>query len=83
MLVTKLNLQVAAFRRKYLSNYGVLEVVVLAAITALVGYFNRFLRIDMTESLSVLFRECDNGGDYYGLCQYVIKFACFSLFLIV
>lgn len=69
VLVTKLNLQVAAFRRKYLTNYGVLEVVVLAAITALVGYFNRFLQIDMTESLSVLFRECDNGGDYYGLCQ--------------
>ena len=33
------------------------------------GYFNKFLRIDMTESLSILFRECDNGGDYDNLCQ--------------
>lgn len=44
----------------------------LAVISALVGYFNRFLRIDMTESLEILFKECEGGGDYDGLCQYVI-----------
>ncbi|KIJ49687.1 hypothetical protein M422DRAFT_777607 [Sphaerobolus stellatus SS14] len=68
-LVIKLNLQVAAFRRRYLSNHGVAEAVVLATITAMVGYFNRFLRIDMTQSLAILFRECDNGGDYDNVCQ--------------
>ncbi|GJJ06304.1 hypothetical protein Clacol_000495 [Clathrus columnatus] len=68
-LVVKLNLQVTAFRRRHLSNHGVAEAVILATITALVGYFNKFLRIDMTESLSILFRECDNRGDYDGLCQ--------------
>jgi chloride channel 3/4/5 len=69
-IVIKFNLQVAALRRKYLSNNGVLEVVTLATLTAMIGFFNRFLRLDMTESLYILFRECEGGGDYGGLCQY-------------
>lgn len=68
-LVIKFNLQVAAFRRRHLQNHAVLEAVTLATLTALVGYFNRFLRIDMTESLAILFRECEDGGDYDNLCQ--------------
>lgn len=68
-IVVKLNLEVAAFRRRHLTNHGVTEAVTLAVITAMVGYFNRFLRIDMTESMSILFRECDNNGDYDNLCQ--------------
>lgn len=62
-------MQFSAFRRKHLVNYPVAEAVTLATITAMVGYFNRFLRIDMTESMAVLFRECDGGGDYDNLCQ--------------
>ncbi|KAL4260193.1 Chloride channel protein [Pleurotus pulmonarius] len=65
--VVKFNLQVAAFRRSYLANHGVAEAVTLASLTAMIGYFNRFLRTDMTESLSILFRECDNLND--NLCQ--------------
>jgi len=68
-IVIKFNLQVAAFRRRHLADYGVAEAVTLALITAMVGYFNRFLRIDMTESMSILFRECDKSGDYDNLCQ--------------
>jgi chloride channel 3/4/5 len=67
--VVKFNLQVAAFRRKHLANHGVAEAVTLATLTAMVGYFNRFLRIDMTESMAVLFRECYGGGNYDNLCQ--------------
>ncbi|KAF5355445.1 hypothetical protein D9758_006397 [Tetrapyrgos nigripes] len=65
--VIKFNLQVAAFRRKYLAKHGVAEAVSLATLTAIIGYFNRFLRIDMTESMAVLFRECD--GDVTDICQ--------------
>jgi chloride channel 3/4/5 len=68
-LVIKFNLQVMAFRRKYLNNSAKLEVVILAMLTAVIGYSNQFLRIDMTESMSVLFRECEDGGDYHNLCQ--------------
>ncbi|QRV79660.1 ClC voltage-gated chloride channel protein [Ceratobasidium sp. AG-Ba] len=67
--VIKFNLQVAAFRRKHLVGYGVTEAVVLATLTAIVSYFNRFLRIDMSESLGILFKECEGGGDYDNLCQ--------------
>ena len=67
--VVKFNLQVAAFRRRHLANHGVAEAIILAVITAMVGYFNRFLRIDMTESMSILFRECDNNRDFDNLCQ--------------
>ncbi|TKY84558.1 hypothetical protein EX895_006460 [Sporisorium graminicola] len=67
--VIKYNLQVQSFRRSYLAKHGVSEVVVLATLTAFIGYFNKFLRIDMTETLEILFRECEGGGDYDNLCQ--------------
>jgi chloride channel 3/4/5 len=67
--VIKFNLQMAAFRRKHLANHAVAEAVTLAVITGIVGYLNRFLRIDMTESMALLFRECEGGGDHQGLCQ--------------
>ena len=71
-MVIKFNLMVADFRRSHLAKYGVGEAVLLAVISAMVGYFNLFLKIDMTESLEILFRECEGeGGDYEGLCQYV------------
>lgn len=67
--VSKYNLQVAAFRRKHLATHGVAEAVVLAVVTGFFSYLNRFLRIDMTEMMSILFRECEGGGDLDGLCQ--------------
>lgn len=67
--VVKFNLQVAAFRRKHLGSFPVAEAVILAMITAIIGWFNRFMRIDMTESMSILFRECQGGGDYDNICQ--------------
>ncbi|KAF1816910.1 chloride channel protein [Eremomyces bilateralis CBS 781.70] len=66
--VIKWNLRVQAFRKKYLVNYPILEATILAAFTALVCYPNMFLRIDMTESMEILFRECE-GHDYEGLCE--------------
>ncbi|KAG6920141.1 hypothetical protein DXG01_004907 [Tephrocybe rancida] len=67
--VVKFNLQVAAFRRKHLANHGVAEAVTLATLTAMIGYFNRFLRMDMTASMAILFRECEGGGNVGNLCQ--------------
>ena len=67
--VMKFHLQVAAFRRKNLGQYAISEATTLAIITAFVGYLNRFLRVDMTEAMEMLFRECEGGGDREGLCQ--------------
>ena len=67
--VIKWNLKAQAFRKKYLSKYAIPEAVILAGVTALLCYPNRFLRIDMTEMMEVLFRECEGDYDYDGLCE--------------
>ncbi|EON97557.1 putative voltage gated chloride channel protein [Phaeoacremonium minimum UCRPA7] len=67
--VIKWNLRYQAFRKKYLSKYPVLEATLLATATAVVCYPNAFLRIDMTESMEILFLECEGAEDYHGLCE--------------
>ena len=67
--VARFNLQVQRFRRKRLANHGVAEAVILAVLTAMVSYFNRFMRIDMTESLEILFQQCDGASENDVLCQ--------------
>ncbi|THC99824.1 hypothetical protein EYZ11_000754 [Aspergillus tanneri] len=68
-LVIKWNLRVQAFRKKYLSQHAVMESVVLACITAVLCFPNMFLKINMTEMMEILFRECEGGHDYNGLCE--------------
>ncbi len=67
--VMKWNLRAQAFRKKYLTKYAVLEATLLAAGTAILCFPNMFLRIDMTESMEILFLECEAGRDYDGLCE--------------
>ncbi|KAI9658215.1 MAG: glycerol ethanol, ferric requiring protein [Trizodia sp. TS-e1964] len=67
--VMKWNLRAQAFRKRYLSKYAVLEATLLATATAILCYPNMFLRIDMTESLEILFLECEGAHDYDGLCD--------------
>jgi chloride channel 3/4/5 len=65
----KWNLRMQVFRKKYLSNYQITEAVVLAVLTAIICYPNMFLRIDMTESMEILFQECEGDHDYDELCE--------------
>ncbi|KAI4246794.1 MAG: hypothetical protein L6R40_001823 [Gallowayella cf. fulva] len=67
--VMKWNLRAQAFRKKYLTKYAILEATLLAAGTAILCFPNMFLRIDMTESMEILFLECEAGRDYDGLCE--------------
>jgi chloride channel 3/4/5 len=67
--VIKWNLRAQAFRKKYLTKYAVLEATLLAFGTAIICYPNVFLRIDMTESMEILFLECEGTEDYKGLCD--------------
>ncbi|CAH2352179.1 anion/proton exchange transporter Gef1p [[Candida] railenensis] len=64
IIVSKYNKRVVSFRKKYLSNYALREVVTLAILTASFSYFNEFLKIDMTESMEILFHECGKGFDH-------------------
>jgi len=68
-IMIKGHLAVQAFRKKYLAKYAILEAVLLAGITALLCYPNIFLRVDMTEMMEMLFRECEGDYDYHGLCE--------------
>lgn len=68
-LMIKFNLRAQAFRKQYLSKYAIPEAVILAGATALLCYPNMFLRIDMTEMMEMLFRECEGDYDYDGLCE--------------
>lgn len=70
--VIKWNLRVQAFRKKYLSQYPIVESVILAGLTAFICYPNMFLKINMTEMMEILFRECEGGHDYHGLCEYAV-----------
>ncbi|KAK3109314.1 glycerol ethanol, ferric requiring protein, partial [Teratosphaeriaceae sp. CCFEE 6253] len=67
--VMKWHLRMQAFRKRYLSQYPILEATVLAVATAILCYPNMFLRIDMTESMEILFLECEGGHDYDELCD--------------
>lgn len=67
--VMKWNLRAQSFRKKYLAKYAILEATLLATFTAIVCYPNMFLRIDMTESMEILFRECEGDFDYDELCE--------------
>ena len=67
--VIRWNLRAQAFRKKYLTKFAVPEAVLLAGVTAIICYPNMFLRIDMTENMEILFRECEGGLDYDGLCE--------------
>ncbi|KAJ4379804.1 glycerol ethanol, ferric requiring protein [Didymella sp. IMI 355093] len=67
--VIKWNLKMQVFRKKYLSAYPITEAVVLAIVTAVICYPNMFLRIDMTESMEILFQECEGEHDYDQLCD--------------
>lgn len=67
--VIKWNLRVQGFRKKYLKNYAVLEASLLAFGTAIICFPSIFLSIEMTESMQILFKECEGGEDYHGLCE--------------
>ncbi|KAF1938397.1 chloride channel protein 3 [Clathrospora elynae] len=67
--VIKWNLKMQVFRKKYLAAYPITEAVTLAVLTAVICYPNMFLRIDMTESMEILFQECKGGKGYDKLCD--------------
>ncbi|KAI5959974.1 GEF1 [Candida margitis] len=59
IVVSKLNTKVVSFRKRFLGPWAVREVCILTLLTASFSYFNDFLRSDMTESMQILFHECD------------------------
>lgn len=71
--VSKWNITYVHFRKVFLNKWPIKEVVFLALITALISYTNEFLKLDMTESMGILFHECrsnDKASSFtHRLCQ--------------
>ncbi|KAF9355441.1 hypothetical protein BGX26_006516 [Mortierella sp. AD094] len=66
----RMNLRVAAFRKtSWLRLIPIYEVFAVCLLTASVGYLNIFTRVQSPELLANLFRECDGGANYHGLCD--------------
>ncbi|KAF7587527.1 hypothetical protein BBP40_007086 [Aspergillus hancockii] len=66
----RLNMKVAQWRRSRSSSRPILEVVVVALLSALINFPNLFMRSQNSELVHSLFAECGNGGeDPFGLCK--------------
>lgn len=72
IIVSKFNIRVVAFRKKHLGNFAVREVLILTLFTASFSYFNQFLRLDMTETMQILFHECDKNF-HHPICDSLNK----------
>ncbi|PKC10025.1 hypothetical protein RhiirA5_472307 [Rhizophagus irregularis] len=70
-LFIRMNLKIAAFRQdSWLRFFSVHEVVFMSVLTSIVSYLNIFMRVNPSELVANLFRECV-GGDYHNLCNHV------------
>lgn len=65
----RLNTRIAKWRRTRTSSKPIIEVVVVALITALINYPNHFMRAQNSELVQSLFAECNSvTHDRFGLC---------------
>lgn len=80
IFLIKFNLRAQGFRKKYLGQFAVQEAAILAFITAVICYFNAFLRLDMTESMQTLFNECSDKFDHVVCDSSRRGYVLFSLF---
>lgn len=61
IVISKWNIKYVAFRQRYLSNWkfsGPFEVFWLCLFSAIVGYWNIYMRLDMTKVMEMLFDSC-------------------------
>ncbi|KAJ3136196.1 glycerol ethanol, ferric requiring protein [Geranomyces variabilis] len=69
VLLISVNRRVQKFRKQsWLKLHPIYEVAALAAGTAFVCYLNIFTRVDSSDLLEGLFRECEE-ADFHGLCS--------------
>ena len=59
--VNQLIIAYVNFCMRYLSKWKTQEIMILTFITALLPYFNEFLKLDIIESMDILFHECVSG----------------------
>ncbi|KAG8834550.1 hypothetical protein FRC17_008384 [Serendipita sp. 399] len=69
-LLIKLNMHAAVYRHNsLLREWPLLEVFIVAAVTAIISYPLVFLRVQSSVLVADLFAECDPNTNFYGLCD--------------
>ncbi|KKZ66309.1 chloride channel 3 [[Emmonsia] crescens] len=69
-LFIKLNMKVARWRKARNYSYPILQVVLVALISAIINFPNTFMRAQLSELVYYLFAECANvPDDQFGLCK--------------
>ncbi|WBW72635.1 plasma membrane ClC chloride channel [Schizosaccharomyces osmophilus] len=56
--VMRLFIKVQKLRKAYVDKWPVIDASVIVVVTALVSYFNTWLKLDMTLSMELLFQDC-------------------------
>ncbi|KAJ5484118.1 H(+)/Cl(-) exchange transporter 3 [Penicillium diatomitis] len=65
----RVNTKIARWRRSRSASRPVLEVTIIALMTALINFPNHFMRAQNTELVQALFAECTSDAyDRFGLC---------------
>jgi len=82
-LFIRLNIRAQAYRRStFLKYIRIIEATIVAFITAAFSYFIIYMRMDESELLEILFKECEE-GDHYGICQHSKKICILLLITMV
>ncbi|KAI1921629.1 chloride channel [Ophidiomyces ophidiicola] len=69
-LYIKLNTKVARWRKTRKVSFPVLEVVIIALVTAVINFPNIFMRVQLSELVYFLFAECKEiPNNQFGLCK--------------
>lgn len=71
IFISKWNIKYVAFRQRYLSNWkfsGVNEIFWLCLISSIVGYWNIYMRLDMTKVMELLFDSCSDKDTGNPIC---------------
>jgi chloride channel 3/4/5 len=69
-LFIKVNMKFAQWRKNRKHSFPLLEVAIIALITAVINYPNLFMRAQISELVYYLFAECDRVSDNrFGLCK--------------
>lgn len=78
IIISKFNIKTVSFRRKFLTNFAMKEVLTLALITSVISYFNDFLKLDMTEGMQILFEACNDSFENHKICNLSTNYKIFN-----
>ncbi|KAF8308326.1 hypothetical protein DL93DRAFT_2171178 [Clavulina sp. PMI_390] len=69
-LFIQANIRIAVYReRSPLRQWPVSEVIVVSAVTAIISFLIPFMKVQTSDLVANLFKDCDPSVQYFGLCN--------------